>query len=47
VVLAEDSVEEASEEEPLEPLVSANAIGIAEIPEPTPRATARAPTRPT
>ena len=45
-VLAEDSAEEASEEEPLEPLVSANAIGIAEMPEPTPKATARAPTRP-
>jgi hypothetical protein len=39
---ADDSVEL----EPAEPVVSANAIGSAPIPEPTPRATANAPTRP-
>lgn len=41
-----DACDEASEDEPAEPVVSANAIGIAEIPDPTPRASARAPTRP-
>jgi len=33
--------------EPLEPVVSADAIGNADRPDPTPRATASAPTRPT
>ena len=33
--------------DPEDPLVSAKAIGIAEMPEPTPRATANTPTRPT
>ena len=44
----EDEASEVSEPvDPEDPLVSANAIGIAEMPEPTPKATARAPTRPT
>jgi len=38
--------DESVELEPAEPVVSANAIGRAPIPEPTPRATASAPTRP-
>ena len=38
--------EELSEDEPDEPFVSAKAIGIATMPEPTPSATARAPMRP-
>jgi hypothetical protein len=42
---AEES-EEAEPVAPAEPWVSANAIGIAANPEPTPRATAKAPTRP-
>jgi len=53
-----DAVEEPAEDEPVvpdvsepvdpdDPLVSAKANGITEMPEPTPRATARAPTRPT
>jgi hypothetical protein len=33
--------------DPADPVVSANATGIAAIPDPTPRATANAPTRPT
>lgn len=39
--------EAASEDDPAEPVVSANATGSADRPEPTPKATARAPTRPT
>ena len=49
-----DAVDEADREsaavepvEPAEPVVSANATGIAATAEPTPSATARAPTRPT
>jgi hypothetical protein len=37
----------AEPDEPAEPVVSANAVGIAATAEPTPRATANAPTRPT
>jgi hypothetical protein len=37
----------AEPDEPEEPVVSANAVGIAATAEPTPRATANAPTRPT
>jgi hypothetical protein len=33
--------------DPADPVVSANATGIAAIPDPTPRASANAPTRPT
>lgn len=42
-----DESEEPEPAEPAEPVVSANASGIAARPEPTPRATANAPTRPT
>jgi len=46
-LLAPDAESEALEPvDPADPVVSAKAIGIAEMPEPTPRATARAPTRP-
>ena len=41
------AAEVSDPEDPAEPFVSAKAIGIAEIAEPTPRASARAPTRPT
>jgi hypothetical protein len=40
-------VESAVELDPAEPVVSANAIGIDATAEPTPNATANAPTRPT
>ena len=46
VVFAADS-EALAPAEPAEPVVSANAVGIAATAEPTPRATANAPTRPT
>lgn len=39
-------VDDSSEDEPAEPFVSANAIGIAEMADPTPKAIASAPTRP-
>jgi hypothetical protein len=42
-----DPVESAVELDPAEPVVSANAIGIAATADPTPNATANAPTRPT
>jgi hypothetical protein len=38
--------EELAPDEPAEPVSSANATGIAAIAEPTPNATASAPTRP-
>ena len=44
-VLAED--DDSEPVDPAEPVVSANANGIAASPDPTPRATANAPTRPT
>jgi hypothetical protein len=45
---AEPELAEAAEpEDPAEPVVSANATGMAKAAEPTPRAKARAPTRPT
>lgn len=44
---AEPSDGEPEPADPPEPVVSAKAIGIAARPDPTPRATARAPTRPT
>lgn len=47
LVEAEPSDGEPDPAEPPEPVVSAKAIGIAARPEPTPRATASAPTRPT
>jgi hypothetical protein len=49
VVLVEpaDAVDEASALDPAEPVVSAKATGIDATAEPTPRAMARAPTRPT
>ncbi|MFM9032701.1 MAG: hypothetical protein ACKOQ4_00125 [Mycobacterium sp.] len=45
-----DDSDDAVESEPVDPpdpVVSANAAGIAATAEPTPRATAKAPTRPT
>jgi hypothetical protein len=42
-----DASAELSPREPFDPVVSANAIGSETIPEPTPSAMARAPTRPT
>jgi hypothetical protein len=42
-----DPVESAVELDPAEPVVSANAIGIAATADPTPNANANAPTRPT
>lgn len=49
VVLRLDDCEDAESEplEPAEPVRSANAIGIEAMDDPTPRATANAPTRPT
>ena len=44
---APDDADDTSEAEPGEPVVSAAAIGTVVIAEPTPNATARAPTRPT
>jgi hypothetical protein len=46
-VLDPASVESAVELDPAEPVVSANAIGIDATADPTPNATANAPTRPT
>jgi len=46
-VEAEDASDELDPVDPGDPLGSANAIGIATTAEPTPRATASAPTRPT
>jgi hypothetical protein len=43
----DDAPFEASEVDPADPVVSANAFGSAATPEPTPNATANAPTRPT
>ncbi|MGB6888663.1 MAG: hypothetical protein WBD88_10875, partial [Mycobacterium sp.] len=42
-----ESLDAAEPVEPAEPLLSANAIGIDASAEPTPRAIANAPTRPT
>jgi hypothetical protein len=39
--------DESEPVDPADPVVSANATGIAAIPDPTPRANANAPTRPT
>jgi hypothetical protein len=44
---AESDADAESADEPAEPVVSANATGIAATAEPTPNATANAPTRPT
>ena len=46
-LLSADDAAASEPAEPAEPVVSANAIGIAEIADPTPRASASAPTRPT
>ena len=47
LISLDDGADDVSALEPAEPVVSASARGIAERPDPTPRATASAPTRPT